>query len=653
MVHPVSGRAWLQQSVRRKLLAMALLPMLVMLPLVMGALLWWGDIVYDKLLIAKVRSDLAVARGYFGQVVERVTTGTRAIGGSQALLERMRRKDAAALEAFLEQQRQRIELDFLVVSADPGTIALAPASDSGGMASWDLQQLLRVSPALHARVLSSAAGSPHSRVLVIVSQSEVSDGDRRLGTVLGGILLNQNLDLVDRINGIVYPEGALPLGSRGTTTLFMGDVRVSTNVRLFPNERAIGTVASPEVREAVLAKGHTWLDRAFVVNAWYVSGYEPLLDAAGRRVGMLYVGFLEEPFRLAKWSILGLTCLILLGGTLLTLVLSLRWAGTIFRPVERMNEVIQQVEEGSRTARVGPVAAHDEIGSLSVQFDRLLDKLEENRATLEQWAHELEEKVATRARELAATHRSLQETQRKLWQSERLAAIGQVTAAMAHEINNPIAVMQGNLDLVRELLQEKAELVGPELKLLDEQVERIRTMVSHLLRSARPSEFAGYVEALDLGVVMEESIVLSSHLLTSHVRVVKDYQSTIQVEFNRQELQQLLVNLLANAVQAMPDGGCLTLRTRDWFDGEQRRGALAEVQDTGPGIPPDIRDQLFLPLFTTRREGNGLGLWISLSLVERYGGSIEVENAEGGGAVFRVRLLTEALARLPADATPS
>lgn len=646
----MSPRAWLRRSVRRKLLAMALLPTVVMLPLVMVALLWWGGIVYDKLLVAKVRSDLAVARGYFGQVVERVTAGTRAVAGSQALLERFQGHDPEEFEWFLEQQRRRLDLDFLVAAPPGETLAQAANPGTGGVALWELRQLQTVSPALHARVFPAGSDTGDARALVIVSQAEVSDRGKRVATVTGGILLNRNLDLVDRINSIVYPEGALPLGSRGTTTLFMGDVRVSTNVRLFPNERAIGTHASPEVREAVLTRGRTWLDRAYVVDAWYMSGYEPLLDMAGERVGMLYVGYLEEPFRLAKWGILGLTGLIFAVGTVLTLLVSLRWAATIFRPVERMNQVMRQVEQGARTARVGEVASTDEIGRLAGQFDQLLDKVEDNRATLERWAHELEEKVATRARELATTNRSLQAAQKQLVQSEKLAAIGQLTAAIAHEINNPIAVMQGNLDLVRELLQDRTELVGVELKLLDEQVERMRIMVSHLLRAARPSEYAGYVEALDIGAVMEEALVLSAHLLPGDIRVVRDYRATQPVDFNRQELQQLLVNLITNAIQAMPKGGSLTLCTGDWCDEGERRGAFAQVQDTGPGVSPDIREQLFLPLFTTRRDGNGLGLWISLALVERYGGSIEVENAEGGGAAFRVRLLSQALAR-PAPET--
>jgi len=648
VVGAVSWRTWLEGSVRRKLLGIALLPTVVMLPLVIGALMWWGDFVYDKLLIAKVRSDLAVASGYFDQVVERVAAGTRALAGSQALLERLHRNDPAELDWFLEQQRRRLELDFLVV-IPPGQPLPGPGRSKGAVTVWYAEQLGNVSAGLHGRVFPAASAEGQSdgsrgRALVISRMAEVSDGGRLVGTALGGILLNRNLELVDRINSIVYPEGALPLGSHGTTTLFMDDMRISTNVRLFPDERAIGTRAAADVREAVLKQGRTWLDRAYVVNAWYVSAYQPLIDEEGQRVGMLYVGYLEEPFRLAKWGILGLMSLIFVLGTLLTLAVSVRWAASIFRPVERMHRVMRQVEQGAREARVGPISSDDEIGKLAGQFDQLLDKVEENRATLERWAHELEDKVATRARDLASTSRSLQEAQRQLLQSEKLAAIGQVTAAMAHEINNPIAVMQGNLDLVRELLQEKAELVAPELKLLDEQVNRMRMMVSQLLQSARPSEYAGYVEALDLGAILEECLVLSTHLLSSRIELIRDFRATEAVEFNRQELQQLFLNLISNALQAMPEGGRLTLRTRDWCDDGQRRGAWAEVQDSGAGVSPAIREQLFLPRFTTRPDGHGLGLWISMSLVERYGGSIEVENAPTGGAVFRVRLLAEALA---------
>jgi signal transduction histidine kinase len=637
----VSWRSWLERSVRRKLLAIALLPTVVMLPLVTGALLWWGDVVYDKLLVAKVRSDLAVAKGYFNQVAERVSSGTAALAGSQALLERVQRGEAADLDWFLEQQRRRLELDFLVVRA-VGESAEDALADTGGVEVWTLQQLAAVSSPLARRAADSLPGVTPQRALVIAERSEVVDRGRRVATVLGGILLNGNLDLVDRINYVVYPEGALPLGSRGTATLFLDDVRVSTNVRLFPNERAIGTRAAADVRDAVLTQGRTWLDRARVVNDWYMSGYEPILDHAGRRVGMLYVGYLEEPFRLAKWGILGVICLIFTVGTVLTLFTSLRWAATIFRPVERMAATMRRVEGGEHGARVGKLKSQNEIGRLAHQLDALLEKLEENRATLERWAHELEQKVSARTRELAQANQSLQDTQRQLVQSERLAAIGQVTAAMAHEINNPVAVIQGNLDLIRELLGDHSRVIGAELGLLDQQVERMRTMVAHLLRAARPAEYPAYAEPIDLNRVVDESLVLSSHVVPASVQVVRELHATRLVAFDRQELQQLLVNLVANAAQAMPEGGTLTMATKDWDGAGAVAGAEVIVADTGSGIPPEIRDRLFLPQFTTRRDGNGLGLWISLTLVERHGGAIEVEDAPGGGALFRVRLLCAA-----------
>ena len=140
--------------------------------------------------------------------------------------------------------------------------------------------------------------------------------------------------------------------------------------------------------------------------------------------------------------------------------------------------------------------------------------------------------------------------------SEKLAAIGQLTASIAHEINNPIAVMQGNLDLMRETLGAHAGPVAAELKLLDEQVERMRIIVTQLLQYARPTEYAGYVESIDVNRTLDDCLVLVAHLLAhTRIAVVRDLQASARVGFNRQELQQVVINLLVNAIQAMPHGG--------------------------------------------------------------------------------------------------
>jgi signal transduction histidine kinase len=657
-------QVWLASSVRHKLLAMALLPLLVVFPLLVLAIAVWSSFTYDRLLITKVRSDLAVARGYFDQTLAEVGSGTRGVARSQRLLQAMAQGDLAR---HLATDRQELGLDFLMLvrnddpdvrlpaslspllplqSAAPGRSAKIVRLSRDELAALAPHLLPRLNiPLVATRNAAPDARSEEDRALVLLSLHPVQDAAGQPQALLvGGLLLNQNLDFIDHINRIVYPEGALPFGSEGTATLFLDDVRITTNVRLFQDQRAIGTRVSQTVRERVLERGETWLDRAFVVNDWYVSAYEPLLDVQGQRVGMLYVGFLESPFRWVRHAMLAVMGLIFLGVMALSAWLSVRWARSIFKPVEQMNRTMQRVEEGEPAARVGPLPARDELGALAGHLDQLLDVIDDKANALRRWGEELDHKVAERTRELEASHASLRLAQQQLVKSEKLAAIGQLTASVAHEINNPIAVMQGNLDLIRETLGTHADPVHGELRLLDEQVERMRIIVTQLLQYARPTEYAGYVETLDLNRTVEDCLVLVAHLLgQSGIRVTRDLQASRRVGFNRQELQQVIINLMINAVQAMREGGGLTLRTRDTLVGPaELPGAMLEVLDTGPGLSPAVLERLFSPFFTTRNDGNGLGLWISVSLLERYGASLQASNRpDATGARFTVTLTTE------------
>jgi len=666
--------AWLARSVRNKLLAMALLPLLVALPLLVLALALWSHAAYDRLLITKVRSDLAVARGYFDQVLTEVGGGTQGVAGSQRLLAALTpTRDAQTLVARLDEARRSLGLDFLrLYDPDgqpidhPGAVMPAAlgllvteagrsgAAHAAQVMRLDADEIERLAPTLRPRLAiplvptRNAAADPRAvedRALAVVALQPVLQLDGALlGWLAGGLLLNQNLGFIDHINRIVYPEGSLPFGSQGTATLFLDDVRITTNVRLFQDRRAIGTRVSHTVRDAVLMQGRTWLDRAFVVNDWYVSAYEPLLDGTGARVGMLYVGYLEAPFRLVRHAMLAGIALIFVAVMAASAWFSMRWARSIFKPVEQMNRTMQRVEDGQTDARVGALQARDELGALANHLDQLLDGLEEKRQALQRWGEELDRKVAERTRELAERNAELQQAQQQLVKSEKLAAIGQLTASIAHEINNPIAVMQGNLDLIRDTLGSQGQAVQGELRLLDEQVERMRLIVTQLLQYARPTEYAGYVETLDLGRTVEDCLVLVAHLLAqTRIRIERDLQARQRVGMNRQELQQVVINLLINAIQAMPEGGTLRLVTRDWATEDSAlRGAELRVEDSGRGLGEEVAQRLFQPFFTTKNDGNGLGLWISLNLLERYGATMHAANRpQGPGAVFTVRLLTE------------
>jgi len=627
--------------IRGKLLALALLPLLGVLPLLGAGLLWWGDSALDALLRTKVRADLAVAHGYFERVLAEVGGGVGAVAESRALARTL--AQPAELEVLLLRLERRERLDFLRVLPPDVTLA-----DSTGVEVLAPEQQGLLSPALRARVavplLATRSAAPteravEDRAMVLLATRAVRDDSGQLvAHVQGGVLLNRNLPFIDHINQIVYPAGSLPLadwGSKGTATLFLDDVRISTNVRLFGSvaqERAIGTRVSQSVRNAVLGSGQTWLDRAFVVQDWYVSAYQPLSDSQGRRVGMLYVGVLERPFALLKWAALASIGLLFFGVMVVAAVVSLRWARAIFHPLERMEATMRCVEGGDLAARVGAVDSADEIGRLAQHLDELLATIDDNTRRLTHWNAELDAKVAERTQEL-------QTAQRQLVQAEKLATVGQLTASIAHEVNNPIAVIQGNLDLLRELLgSEAAARVAPELKLVDAQIERMRLIVTRLLQFARPTEFAGYVEPVDPNRALADCLVLAGHQITRAGVVVKrELHATRQPAINPQELQQVLVNLLVNALHAMPGGGTLKLATADSGEGDEAAVHIT-VQDSGPGLAPDLLAQLFQPFVTRRKEGTGLGLWISRQIVERYGGELSAANAPDGGAAFTVRL---------------
>lgn len=634
------------QSVRVRLLVIALLPMLVLLPLMLGGtmLRWSGKL--DDLLVNKVTGDLTIADQYLGRLVEfsgeRVDAVARSIALGQAL-------EAGDAEAYLLVERGRLGLDFLYIAEGP--VGRWPVIDRALAGEWqsavdlfDGPELAAIDLDLAARaevpLVPTLAAVPTERLIetrgmVIHSAAPVTLPDGRQAALVGGTLLNRNLDFIDTINALVYREQSLPEGSQGTATLFLDDVRVSTNVRLFENVRALGTRVSAAVRAQVLGEGRIWLDRAFVVNDWYISAYEPILDSRGERIGMLYVGFLETPFREAKRnSLLALTGAFLLI-TLLSVPIFLRWAGRIFRPLEAMTRTIAQVERGDLTARNRPGDGADEITQVAVHLDDLLDQLQARDRELRDWAESLEAKVEERTADLREANQRIERTTERLIMSEKLAAVGEITASVAHEINNPVAVIQGNLDLARSLLGPEADRVSEEFRLIDDQVYRISAIVSKLLQFARPEDYSGATSLITPRDVVTDCLSLTRRQLeAAGIRVTTRLDSAAQVSMSRTELQQVIVNLILNAVHAMPDGGDLGVAVFE-------EDALVKivVADSGTGIAPEILPRIFDPFFTTKlAQGTGLGLSISQQLLTQVGGRLAAESTPGQGSRFEISL---------------
>ncbi|MEM6303105.1 MAG: cache domain-containing protein [Pseudomonadota bacterium] len=636
-------------SVRWRLLLIALLPLVVLLPLLLGVTMQRWTQRYDDLLIAKVASDLRIAEQYFGRIEATQAAAVAAVAQSVGFAE-ANGQGPQALGQYLTAERDRLGLDFLIwenMSEDglPAPLLQAAQVTRGGnLVLLDAPDMDAIATGVSDRaaipLVPTEAARPitrnvESRGLFIVAAHQVPARDRAL---IGGRLLNRNLDFIDTMNALVYRSEAGEISRSGTTTLFLDDVRVSTNVRLFEGARALGTRVSEAVWQKVMQRGETWLDRAFVVNNWYISGYVPLTDISGARIGMLYTGFLEAPFTAQRNA----TILTLIAAFVAVLCLSvpifLRLARGIFAPLEQMTATMARAEAGDLNARIGPTEAQGEIGTVARHLDRLLDQVEVRDAALRGYADNLGDLVDQRTAELQEANQKLEATFAQLVMAEKLASVGEITAGVAHEINNPVAVIQGNLEVIRMRLapDQQAEL-KTEMDLIDAQTHRINIIVGKLLNFTRPDEMSDLTVLLDAARAVDDALILVAADLRKHnIKTVVNHAPSPQFRMVETELQQVLVNLAINAAQAMEDGGTLTITT-----GPETRGGVAgteiRVVDTGPGIAPEKLGHVFDPFMTTKLgTGSGLGLSISQALVSRCGGLISVESPQGAGACFSV-----------------
>ncbi|MBI4576648.1 MAG: hypothetical protein HY722_10340 [Planctomycetes bacterium] len=247
--------------------------------------------------------------------------------------------------------------------------------------------------------------------------------------------------------------------------------------------------------------------------------------------------------------------------------------------------------------------------------------------------------------ELVRINRSLVEAQAQLVQSGKLAAIGELSAGLAHEINNPIAIVYGHTQLALRRLDREPLDEGFRgryekfLRTLEQESRRCKSIIENLLRFARPDTSRG--SPLELERVVEGALDFFLHQLRLQgVEVAREYGRDLpRVMGNETQLGQVFVNIIMNARQVMPSGGTLTLRT--W---REEGRVCASVADTGKGIPAENMDRIFDPFFTTKEEwqGTGLGLSVSHRIVRDHGGEIRVASELNRGATFTVVLPVDA-----------
>jgi len=229
----------------------------------------------------------------------------------------------------------------------------------------------------------------------------------------------------------------------------------------------------------------------------------------------------------------------------------------------------------------------------------------------------------------------LKRLQEQLIRSERLAAIGQLAGGVGHELRNPLGAIKNAVYYVKGKvakgkLGQKEPRVMEFLDIMDDEINSSSKIINDLLGFSRVGKPA--VSPTQVKKVIEDA--LSRTPIPENIALTKRLDTDLtEIEIDSDQIQQALVNIITNAVQAMPDGGKLTIGTKE-------KGGFLEVEisDTGSGMPKEVKDKIFEPLFTTRAKGIGLGLAVSKSIIDRHGGNIEVKSKVGEGTTINIKL---------------
>ncbi len=447
-----------------------------------------------------------------------------------------------------------------------------------------------------------------------------------LGVIYGGILLNHNYEIVDRVKEIVFKDEKYKGKEIGTATIFQYDLRISTNVKKENGERAIGTRVSREVNEAVLQQGQSWIHRAFVVNDWYISAYEPIKNVEGNIIGILYVGMLEKPYIDLRNKVMATFAGMAILSVILLLVIMFFIISSIIQPLQQMVNATKKIANGELDHKVD-VNFQDEVGQLGHSFNLMTENLRKANEKLILWGKTLEKRVEERTQEL-------QEMQDSLVRSEKLASLGKMAAGVAHEINNPLTSILINTHLVLEKM-EKNSSVRENLDLIADETSRCSEIVKGLLEFSHqnPPE----KDDADVNDILNLSIdILKNHVTFQNIKIKKKLDDNLPlIPIDSNKIKQVFLNLMLNASEAMPDGGSLVIISRL---SENKRYIEIEFTDTGLGIPEENINKLFDPFFTTKAGGTGLGLAVSYGIIEQHKGKIEVKSRQGLGSTFIIRL---------------
>lgn len=435
------------------------------------------------------------------------------------------------------------------------------------------------------------------------------------------------------------------------------------------DEGVLAALARAKPDDVWLRVGH-----AIYLNHAAANGRDRLL-ADWKVVVFRTPTYLNHTLSMVAWELAGLCALITL-----PLIMVIRWlANRLTAPLRELTGFVAGITgTGDLSQRLAPTS-RDELGTLTTAFNHMTGRLDAAAQERERFvrelelsAQELERKVEIRTRELTEANAEqtrilteLQSAQSQLIQQEKLASLGQLVAGVAHELNNPIGFIYANfphleeyvrtlldvLDSLRQLPMSDEARAELERRLEEADIDYLRGDLLKIIRSGQSGatrikdiisslrSFSRLDEAVEKNARLEDglddTLALLHHHLQKRIEVAKDYQLNTSILCHPGQLNQVFMNILYNAIQAIDGPGTITVSTR-----REDGWAVVVIADTGRGIPAETLGRIFDPFFTTKKvgEGTGLGLSISYGIVQNHGGRIEVDSTPGKGTTFTIRL---------------
>ncbi|MFN7929630.1 MAG: HAMP domain-containing sensor histidine kinase [Blastocatellia bacterium] len=365
----------------------------------------------------------------------------------------------------------------------------------------------------------------------------------------------------------------------------------------------------------------------------FIDAYAPLLDHDGKMAGVVSLTIKREPLSDLSQRLIVLTIALLAVAIVSIIsVLYLLFSQVIYRPLDDLVRTMAEAETGNLAA-VAPVRANDEFGQLATGFNRMLAELRAMTKAQTQYQKQLEEAVTEKTTELRDSNAALFEMQRELTKYERLAAAGQLAAQFAHEVGTPLNLISGHVQLL--MARSADDKTHERLKLIASQIGRIEKIVRGMLDATRRPQLT--LMPTDLNAFLQRIFEITEPTLAARevtLRVELD-EANPEVMGDNEQLQQVFINLINNSLDAMPDGGELYFATAVVND-----FAVITCRDTGIGISDEVRERIFDPLFTTKLNGrgSGLGLTVVHKIIQEHGGQITLKSEAGMGAEFQISL---------------